>query len=76
LGWPGLELAKPRKSQNRGFSCVVAFDTRTLKKLRTYKFSYTYDSSPLVFQTKDGSWLVIAHERRSAGRGVDKPQDI
>ena len=34
--------------------------------MRTYKFSYTYDSSPLVFRTKDGPWLVIAHEYQKA----------
>jgi len=39
------------------FPCVVAFDLRSYKKLRAYQFSYTYDSSPLVFPTKDGAWL-------------------
>ncbi len=48
------------------FPAVVAFDVRTLKRLGTYKFSYLYDSSPLVFQTKDGTWLVIAHEHKRA----------
>ena len=45
---------------------MVAFDVRSFKKLRTYKFSCTYDSSPLVFPTKDGTWLVIAHEHKKA----------
>lgn len=53
-------------TRTESFSCVVAFDTRTFKKLKTYKMSYTYDSSPLVFQKKDGVWLVIAHEHKKA----------
>jgi hypothetical protein len=53
-------------TRTENFPCVVAFDTRTFRKLRTYKFSYTYDSSPLVFPKKDGTWLVIAHEHKKA----------
>ena len=53
-------------TRTENFPCVVAFDTRTLKKLRIYKFSYTYDSSPLVFQKRDGTWLVIAREHKKA----------
>jgi len=53
-------------SRTEDFPSVVAFDAHTFKKLRTYKFSYTYDSSPLVFQKKDGTWLVIAHEHKKA----------
>jgi len=53
-------------TRTENFPCVVAFDTRTFEKLKTYKFSYTYDSSPLVFQKKDGTWLVIAHEHKKA----------
>ena len=52
-------LGVPHK---KDFPAVVAFDTKTFKKLRTYDFEHTYDSSPLVFQKKDGSWLIIAHE--------------
>ena len=46
--------------------CVAAIDVKTLQVLRRYKFSFTYDSSPLVFPTKDGTWLVIAHEHQKA----------
>jgi len=46
------------------FPGVVAFDVRTLRKVRTYPFSQTYDSSPFLFQRKDGTWLVIAHEHK------------
>lgn len=44
---------------------VVAFDVHTLRKIRTYPISQTYDSSPFLFQKKDGSWLVIAHEHKN-----------
>ena len=45
-----------------GFPFGVAFHTETLWKIRTYPFEDTYDSSPLVIQRLDGSWLVVAHE--------------
>ena len=48
------------------FPCVVAFDVHTFEKIREYKFGFTYDSSPLVYQKKDGTWLVIAHEYKNA----------
>jgi hypothetical protein len=48
------------------FPCVVAFDMHTFKKVREYKFGFTYDSSPLVYQKQDGTWLVIAHEHKNA----------
>ncbi|MEW6357811.1 MAG: PQQ-binding-like beta-propeller repeat protein [Planctomycetota bacterium] len=44
------------------FPYVVAFDVRTFKKIRTYPFKDTYDSTPLVIQRRDGAWLVLAHE--------------
>ncbi|MGM0493494.1 MAG: PQQ-binding-like beta-propeller repeat protein [Armatimonadota bacterium] len=44
------------------FPYGVAFDLETLWKIRTYAFEDTYDSSPLVVQRLDGSWIVIAHE--------------
>ncbi len=47
------------------FHSVVAFDVHTFQKVRTYHFAQTYDSSPLVFRTKDGAWLVIAHEHKN-----------
>ncbi|NCO41783.1 MAG: hypothetical protein AUJ96_28410 [Armatimonadetes bacterium CG2_30_66_41] len=49
-----------------GYPFVVAFDVRTFKKLRTYPFKDTYDSTPLVVQRRDGKWLVIAHEYKEA----------
>jgi len=48
------------------FPHVAAFDVRSLRKLRTYRFSQTYDSTPLLFQKKDGTWLIIAHEYKKA----------
>ncbi len=53
----------PRDPQ---FPRVVAFDAHTFKKIRTYPFADTYDSTPLVFQKKNGDWLVIAHEHKNA----------
>ena len=44
------------------FHYGVAFDVETLWKIRTYPFEDTYDSSPLVIQRLDGSWIVVAHE--------------
>jgi len=52
--------------RTEAFPCVVAFDVNTFKKIRAYDFGFTYDSSPLVFQRKDGTWLVIAHEHKNA----------
>ena len=53
-------------TRTESFPCVVAFDLKTFKKIRSYDFGFTYDSSPLVFQKKDGTWLVIAHEHKKA----------
>ena len=47
------------------FHTVVAFDVHTLRKVRTYHFSQTYDSSPFLFQKRDGTWLVIAREHKN-----------
>ncbi len=47
------------------FHSVVAFDVHTLRKVRTYHFGQTYDSSPFLFQKQDGTWLVIAHEHKN-----------
>lgn len=44
------------------FNSIVAFDVKKLRKIRTYHFGHTYDSSPFLFQKKDGTWLIIAHE--------------
>ena len=45
-----------------GFPHVAGFDVKTLRKLRAYPFQQTYDSTPLVYQRRDGTWLVLAHE--------------
>jgi len=55
----------PGVEKTAGFPSVVAFDVRTFRKLRTYAFARTYDSTPLVFQKRDGTWLVIAHEHKN-----------
>jgi len=47
------------------FHSVVAFDVHTLRKVRSYHFLQTYDSSPFLFQKRDGTWLVIAHEHKN-----------
>jgi len=60
----GCRLEGVEKSPD--FPSVVAFDVRTFRKLRTYRFAKTYDSTPLVFQKRDGTWLVIAHEHKKA----------
>ena len=48
------------------FPGVVAFNVNTYQVVRHYDFSYTYDSSPLVYSTTDGTPLVIAHEYQNA----------
>lgn len=52
--------------RTEAYPCVVAFDAETHKKIRTYDFEFTYDSSPLVVQDSNGTWLVIAHEHKRA----------
>lgn len=52
--------------KGENFPFGVAFDVRTFKKVRTYPFKDTYDSSPLVVQRRDGRWLVLAHEYKEA----------
>ena len=44
------------------YPTVVAFDVNTFKKLKTYRFAKTYDSSPFLFQKRDATWLILAHE--------------
>jgi len=48
--------------RSKDFHGVVAFDVRTLRKVRTYHFGQTYDSSPFLFRRTDGTWVIIAHE--------------
>ncbi len=65
---------RPGVTRTGEFPCVVAFDTRTFKKVRSYDFGFTYDSSPLVYPKRNGDWLVIAHEyklKRTAARNRD-----
>jgi len=57
---------RPGVHKSADFPSVVAFDVHNFGKIRTYRFAKTYDSSPLVFQNKDGTWLVIAHEHKKA----------
>lgn len=59
------------------FHSIVAFDVKTLRKVRTYHFGHTYDSSPFLFRKKNGTWLIIAHEHAgmwTAARSVDKDE--
>jgi len=57
---------RPGVHKSAEFPAVVAFDVHDFKKVRTYRFSRTYDSTPLVFEKRDGTWLVIAHEHKKA----------
>lgn len=54
----------PGVTRTERFPCVVAFDIHSFRKIRSYPVTFTYDSSPLVLQRKDGTWLVIAHEHK------------
>lgn len=56
------------------FPFGVAFDLTNLRRIRTYAFADTYDSTPLVIQRLDGSWIIVAHEylrRRSVALDRD-----
>ena len=57
-----IDVPTPQGSPD--FPCVVAFDVETLQLRARYKFAKTYDSSPLLFEKKDGTPLVIAHEHK------------
>jgi len=48
------------------YPCVMAMDVKTMQVVKRYHFSFTYDSSPLVYSTKDGTPLIIAHEYQKA----------
>ncbi|HID76608.1 MAG TPA: hypothetical protein EYP56_11485 [Planctomycetaceae bacterium] len=55
------------------FPCVVSFDVHTFRKVRAYDFTFTYDSTPLVFRRRDGTWLVIAHEwKRQRTKAINR----
>ncbi len=56
------------------FPCVVAFDMKTFKRVRSYDFTFTYDSSPFLFERRDGTWLIVAHEYKNA-RTVARERD-
>jgi hypothetical protein len=47
------------------YPSVVAFDLSTFRTVRRYPFGKTYDSSPFLFQKRDGTWLVVAHEHKN-----------
>jgi hypothetical protein len=44
------------------FPYVIAFDTKNLKKIKTYSFDSTYDSTPFYIEKKDKTPLILAHE--------------
>jgi hypothetical protein len=52
----------PGVEKSPDFPSVVAFEVRTFRTVRRYRFARTYDSTPLVFRKRDGTRLVIAHE--------------
>ncbi len=56
---------RPGVRKTEDFPAVVAFDINNFKTVKTYPFAQTYDSSPLVIQKKDGTWLVLAHEHKN-----------
>ena len=45
----------PRVTRTERFPCVVAFDVTTFRKIRSYPFTFTYDSTPLVFRRRAGT---------------------
>ncbi len=45
---------------------VKAVDLDNFEELWTYKFEDMYDVSPMVERKKDGTWLVIEHERANS----------
>lgn len=49
--------------QNADGSGVKAVDLDTYEPLWKYKFNDIYDVAPMVEQKKDGSWLILEHER-------------
>jgi hypothetical protein len=63
-----------RPWRDEEFDYVMGFNAQTLRKVRSYDFRNTYDSAPFVFQKKDGTWLVVAHEEendRTVARRLD-----
>jgi hypothetical protein len=45
---------------------VKAVDLDSFEELWTYKFEDMYDVSPMVERTKDGTWLILEHERANS----------
>lgn len=45
---------------------VKAVELDSFEELWTYKFEDMYDVSPMVEKTRDGTWLVIEHERANS----------
>lgn len=55
-----------RGTDATGFPCVEAFGIKDYNVIRRYHVGETYDSSPLVTQKQDGTWLVLAREYKKA----------
>ncbi|MGA3328674.1 MAG: hypothetical protein ABSF45_29850 [Terriglobia bacterium] len=55
-----------RGKESPDFPHVVAFGVDDYKIIRRYPVAKTYDSTPLVIQKGDGTWLVLAHEYQKA----------
>ena len=45
---------------------VKASDLDSFEELYTYRFEDIYDVSPMVDRKKDGTWLIIEHERANS----------
>lgn len=69
----GIAYFTSKDCKEADFPYVVAFDTRSLKLVNKYDFKDTFDSSPLVIETRQKKWLVIAHEK--SGRTVARKLD-
>ncbi len=69
----------PLREKSAKFPFVIAFDVNTFRKVRTYPFEDTYDSTPLVVKNAKGRWLVIAHEykmERTVARDRDTAEVV
>ncbi len=44
------------------FPFMTSFGLDDFRRVRTYAFADTYDSTPLVIERLDGRWLVLGHE--------------
>lgn len=55
--WMGL----PEKSQT-DYPYVGSFNVTNGAAIQTYDFDDTYDSTPMLVQQTNGTWLIVAHE--------------